>query len=582
MTDLFNIFSLAGVENAIEEYEYTEYLEEGGGTSKEQLANKLTDLRIKMTDRDLVTFPSDGFLQCHFKIVKEDGSDHTEGKIAPVNDGMSLFKRAKYLLSNEIVEDIDRIGIVRHLKGLIEYSDDFARGMGSNMLFVPDNRDGDVSGKITVTTTNPVAVGNTYTLQALVGADPHVVGLSANTSIIAADPLDLFFNGRPITVYRQPVGAGPLIPIQLLAKNVGGTEIHYAGITNADIVYFYVENQEIYIKDTDKTGTKANIGNYIIDAQLRLHYFDVTANVITEFVGAGIDNMVNTGYENRRLRAISDPVGAPYTTDNLITMYYPLRRIFPLLATENRMLRGLEQEFNFDLNDSAKSLFRNSLAVDGKIELHRLSAWIPTVRPNIVIKKQMDELLKNNQIFPLNWVASNHYFSSPRETQEGSWLIKTSEHRPVRCYVYFQLDSKFSNQQTNNRIYDDLKLERIFIRLNSDTHFPKREYRINYKVGGGQDYGRVYSSYLNACNLIHKDDCRPSISYEQFKNLYSLYYFDMSKMDPQIFSSTTQAHITVEYKLNANIPEKYRIHAVLDVERKINLQGVGGRLVKIM
>ena len=110
----------------LESYEYVEYLEEGGGASAGQLAGKTNDLRIRMTDRDLVTLPADSFLQVHFSIAQDDAQPvsnptrYTQGKIAPTNGGWNLFKRAKYLLSNEIAEDIYRPGYVRQVKGLIE------------------------------------------------------------------------------------------------------------------------------------------------------------------------------------------------------------------------------------------------------------------------------------------------------------------------------------------------------------------------------------------------------------------------------------------------------------------------------
>ena len=424
----------------LESYEYIQYLEEGGGASKGQLAGKLTDLRIRLTDRDLVTFPSDSFLNVRFQIVqKGTNNPFTVGKIAPVNGGWNLFKRAKYLLANEVAEDVDRPGTIRQVKGLIEYSEDFEQGQGTAELWAPDREDGRIAGEITMVRTADRSVH--YKLGAT-AANPHVVNAvddptdgSVIATILNNDLIDLFHNGKKIDVFSGAPGAVS-DPVQLLAASAGAATIDYGGIANGDIVEFFVEGRKLQL-----VGATGVVGAISANATPVLTFIDADNTLIAEFTSRPRGGIDNVGFDSRWKRSISARVGAPYTSDNAYELWMPLRRLFPLLKENEMVMRGIEQELVFDINDPEKMMYRNLATdanVDGEIQLLRLSWWVPVLRPNLVIRNELNQLLNSKAIRSIDWNSTQHYFSEPRTAQESSWLIKTSEHRPVRCYVFFQ------------------------------------------------------------------------------------------------------------------------------------------------
>lgn len=577
----FDLFQVSAMED-FESYEYVEYLEEGGGADEGQLANRINDLRIRMTDRDLITMPSDSYLQVRYRVAQANGDPFTTGNIAPVNGGWNVFKRAKYLLSNEIVEDILRPGYVRQVKGLIEYSDDFEKGQGFNEMWTPDRGSGGISDQYAIKVRNitqPTLLDYDLTLTA---ADPHVLQVAAGAAVGYADNdvLELYIETPErdiiIDVFRTAQAETTMIPVALDARGALGAAIDFAGATANDGVHFFAEGIRIKIVGTDLVD-----GNFLVDATPAIVFSNGNA-VVSAATSTSDLFPSNTGFIDRQKRCLS--VGSK--TDKSISLYMPLRRLFPFLKENMRAMKGIEQELVFDLNDFHCALLRDADVdgnADGEIILQRLSWWVPVVRPSLVVKNTLNSALNSGITMDLPWTANNHYYSQPRNNQDSSWLINTTEHRPTGVYVFFQLDSKFRDQTQNNMLFDTMDLERIFIRINSDRQYPNREFRINYGESSprDEDYSRVYHTYLNACKVAHSDDCVPAVSYDEFKTLYPLYYFDLRAQDEQVWESSTQAHITVEYILRTAPVADYRIHAILDTKRMIQIQGVNGRMTRV-
>jgi hypothetical protein len=582
---MFNVFGdlaldLDDLKNPLTSYEYVEFLEEGGGTSAGQLANKTNDLRIRMTDRDLVTLPADSFVHCVYTIALDDGAQLgalnrvTSGNVAPVNNGWNTFKRTKYLLSNSVAEDIYRPGYVRQVKSLIEYDDDYEKGQGQNELFMPDRIYDDIKHG-----TFKEFFGDELRLTAQASQNGlRIIQINALAGTNAGDPVIFTFrndegafsiNQTDETIAFSQTVNGPALTTINVDDGNDGDRLTFGDVIGGRFIKFY-----------DQLGKE---GYFIKDAGiLKFVNVDGSTHAITRINGVSSDYPnFSKGFEKRKDRLINKAT-TEYT--NSISLYMPLRRVFPLLAQNPIVMRGIEQELNFDLNDAEDILFRDRFTNGNskiRVILQRLSWWVPVLKPKLEIMNAMNNMLNSGSKRDLVWDNSNHYYSEPRLDQSGSWLIKTTEHRPVRCYVFLQEADKFKNQLKNNMVFDNYDLNRIFIRVNSDRQFPNKEYVINYNVGTEQDYSRVYKNYLDACSAVHSDSCKPSISYHDFKDLYPLYYFDLSSQDEGVWESTTQAHITVEYYLNTAPTSQFRIHAVLDTQRKITLRGVNGRMTRV-
>ena len=577
--DIFKVQSISDFES----YEYVQYWEAKGGTNYSR--GDRSDLQFKMTDRDLFSFPADSNLHVRYQIVGDvsDIAMPAISRVAPINGGFSMFGRSRYLLSDEIAEDILRPGKVCQIKNLIEVSDDYSRGQGKLMAYSKDTQDGRVAGKFTARLAQAPTVDLEISLSA---ASPHLVNVPAQANRFTGTtitPVDdeavyLYYNGKLVTIYAYR--ASTRIQVNLTINIHGGlNKLDYTGITIADEIEFYVEGKKLDIRNSLKNLS----GFWIASTVEGIDFTDTDNTAGTALQGEAIEGISNDGFEERRELAL----GPDGTTSRAVNMFLPVRKLFPLIEYNPILMKGIKQEISVDIANVKEFLMRNSTTLAADIKILGLSWWVPIVKPSLEVKNSFLQLLQNDTPIRLDWVSHNHYYSGDNRTASASnWLVNTTEHRPERVFIFFQRSNVLNNQLENPHVFDHYGLSRIFMTANGDRQFPSKQYSINYghTTPSSEDYIRVYATYLNACGVQHSDQCTPAVSYEEFKTLYPFYVFDLRAQDEQVWEATTQANLTIEYTLDADEITRlgpYDIHAIVESRRKLELRGVNGRMSRI-
>ena len=123
-------------DDTVREFEYVEYLDENSNEP-----NKTGIRTFNTRDEDVFLLPHKAMLEVHGRILTAAGGDIAAGtEIALVNNGWSLFKRARYQLANQTVEDISmHLPIASTILNIISFSDDYSRSVATNMMWFKDN-----------------------------------------------------------------------------------------------------------------------------------------------------------------------------------------------------------------------------------------------------------------------------------------------------------------------------------------------------------------------------------------------------------------------------------------------------------
>ena len=98
------------------------------------------DIRITIETQDIFTHPSESYLIVEGQLLKADGTPYNRAtEVALTNNGiMHLFKRIRYDLSGQEIENIMNVGQATTMLGLLKYSDDFSKSKGLNQLWYKD------------------------------------------------------------------------------------------------------------------------------------------------------------------------------------------------------------------------------------------------------------------------------------------------------------------------------------------------------------------------------------------------------------------------------------------------------------
>jgi len=138
------------------EYEMNEFRSDDATITNAQ------NIRIQVKDLSTFTNLSNAYLEVKFRVVDSSGNAHTGlEQITLVNGVQSLFQRCVLRIQNQIVETLDEQHISSMVKGLLHYSEDFARSSGTNEFFYKDtgNLDATATSKYSHSNANAVADG---------------------------------------------------------------------------------------------------------------------------------------------------------------------------------------------------------------------------------------------------------------------------------------------------------------------------------------------------------------------------------------------------------------------------------------
>ena len=299
----------------------------------------------------------------------------------------------------------------------------------------------------------------------------------------------------------------------------------------------------------------------------QLWYKDTTRNA----------NNNNIGFDIRRkyIIANADPVGT-------FSFRIPLKHIFGFCEDYDKVVYGLKHNLILTRNNDNDAIYKTNnvvgdldAVVDGRIILEKISWFMPHVTPADKYKMELYKIIERKEKIPVGYRMIQCDSASVPNTREFSWRlsVKSSPEVPRFIIVGFQTN-KIGNQKENPSIFDNVDVANIYVMLNS-MRYPTVDYNISFDE---QRFSRVYgdaadfrSKFFNMDELISSPNINPS----DYRNLYPLFLFDVSKQSEKLKYSTTD--IQVKMYFNANPPAGTQAYGVIISDRLINFQSDGNK-----
>ena len=260
----------------------------------------------------------------------------------------------------------------------------------------------------------------------------------------------------------------------------------------------------------------------------------------------------------------------------------PLKHIFGFCGDYDKVVYGLKHNLTLTRNDDNEAIFRgannaagNSLDA-GKIVLSKISWFMPHVTPADKDKLELYKIIERKEKIPVGYrMIQCDSASIPQNSTSFSWRlsVKSSPEVPRFIIVAFQ-SGKSGDQLQNPSIFDNVNVSNIYAMLNS-MRYPTADYNI---VFVGQKFSRVYgdvaefrSKFFNMDELVSSPNITPS----DYRELYPLFLFDVSKQSEKLKYSTTDIQIKMHF--SAGIPANTQAYAVIISDRLINFQSDGNK-----
>ena len=301
---------------------------------------------------------------------------------------------------------------------------------------------------------------------------------------------------------------------------------------------------QLWYKDTNLTATIGNNGN--IGFAVRRHYIFDSATVGT------------------------------------FSFKIPLKHIFGFCEDYDKILYGLKHNLTLTRNNDNDAIYRNAndtggvAMVDGRVVLTKISWFMPHVIPADQYKMELYKIIEKKEKIPVGYrMLQCDSALITQNSTDFSWRlsVKSSPEVPRYIIVGFQA-GKSNNQQQNPSTFNNVSVNNIYAMLNS-TRYPTADYNIDFDEN---KFSRVYgdaaefrSKFFNMDELISNPNFTPL----EYKLMYPLFLFDVSKQSEKLKYSTTDIQIKIHFKnrLAANT----QAYAVIISDRLINFQSDGNK-----
>ena len=274
---------------------------------------------------------------------------------------------------------------------------------------------------------------------------------------------------------------------------------------------------------------------------------------------------------------LADNVGFKIRHDYIITnsrprgsfsFRTPLKHIFRFCGDYDKVVYGLKHNLTLTRNDDNEAIYRGAgnPLVAGKIVLSKISWFMPQVTPADKDKMELFKIIERKEKIPVGYrMIQCDSASIPQNVTSFSWRlsVKSSPEVPRFIIVAFQ-SGKSNNQLQNPSIFDNVNVSNIYAMLNS-VRYPTADYNI---VFVGQKFSRVYgdvaefrAKFFNMDELVSSPNITPS----DYRTLYPLFLFDVSKQSEKLKYSTTDIQIKMHF--SAGIPANTEAYAVIISDR---------------
>ena len=271
----------------------------------------------------------------------------------------------------------------------------------------------------------------------------------------------------------------------------------------------------------------------------------------------------------------------------------PLKHFLGFCEDYRKVLYGMQQRLTFTRTSDDNAIFKGQKTVNnalvnvdvGKVYIDKIRWFMPHVIPSDVYRLQLDKIIEKKEKIPVGY-RMLQCDSTIVSGREFNWRlgVKSSPDIPRFIIIGFQTN-KNNNQDTNPAIFDHLYVRNIYVTLNA-KRYPDTDYNTDFAKN---QYSRIYGDaalfrkkFYNMDELISN----PGISPVDYKNLFPLYVFDVSKQSEKLKTSVSDIHIKAFFNDDptggANLPPNTTAYAVIISDRLFHFVSDGSKITNIV
>ena len=306
--------------------------------------------------------------------------------------------------------------------------------------------------------------------------------------------------------------------------------------------------------------------------------------------GAGDADPGNNGNEGFRLRR-NYIINMPENTNGqsnkgTFSFKIPLKYFFGFCEDYRKILYGMQQKLTLTRTGDNNAILKRNAAAggaadDGKVNIKKISWFMPHVIPSDAYRLQLDKIIERKEKIPVGYRMLQCDNIPVNQGAPFTWRlgVKSSPDIPRFIIVGFQTN-KNNDQTTNPAIFDHCQVRNIYVTLNA-KRYPDIDYENDFRIN---NFSRIYGDaaafrkkFYNMDELVSNHNINPV----DYKNLYPLFVFDVTKQSEKLKTSVSDIHIKAFFN-NNNPPAGTIAYAVIISDRLFHFVSDGSKITNIV
>ena len=294
----------------------------------------------------------------------------------------------------------------------------------------------------------------------------------------------------------------------------------------------------------------------------------------------------NKGFKTRQEYIINMVTGAD--NKGKFNFKIPLKHFLGFCEDYKKILYGMQQRLTLTRTGDNNAILKgqnaanNAALADGSIKINKISWFMPHVIPSDAYRLQLDKIIERKEKIPVGYrMLQCDNIPVPAGVGTFTWRlgVKSSPDIPRFIIVGFQTD-KNNKQDKNPAIFDHCEVRNIYVTLNA-KRYPDTDYENDFTVN---KFSRIYGDaatfrkkFYNMDELISNSGINP----ENYKSLFPLFVFDVTKQSEKLKTSVSDIHIKASF--NGDNPQAETIaYAVIISDRLFHFVSDGSKITNIV
>ena len=294
----------------------------------------------------------------------------------------------------------------------------------------------------------------------------------------------------------------------------------------------------------------------------------------------------NKGFKLRRDYIINLVNGAD--NKGKFNFKIPLKHFLGFCEDYKKILYGMQQRLTLTRTGDDNAILKgqnaanNANLADGTIKINKISWFMPHVIPSDAYRLQLDKIIEKKEKIPVGYrMLQCDNLPVPAGVGTFTWRlgVKSSPDIPRFIIVGFQTE-KQNDQTKNPAIFDHCEVRNIYVTLNA-KRYPDTDYENDFTVN---KLSRIYGDaalfrkkFYNMDELVSNSGINP----ENYKKLYPLFVFDVTKQSEKLKTSVSDIHIKASF--NGDNPQNNTIaYAVIISDRLFHFVSDGSKITNIV